>query len=390
LLDRRLRIVERMRYNVAANDLMMRDNRTHFSFAGPTSGWRDGLRVHLFEYQGFKSSEIEKIPGLPAGSWVFFPGGATYAKVQSVTRNATDGTVISGSPANAWRFPAVIMANWQVSVGKISFYRIDLLSTPTDPVAVIDELFDYRGTLGSEPKKADIWNRAWLLCDQVISALQIEALLFGLRRRTTDAAAADTFRQLIAKRPPVKVTLDEGVKTIDTAFVSLDAHVRNVAEGEPADPKVLMRSDEAAGTEFADPYFTSATSTFGELQVGDQVEFLNSPVYNALTGNQGIWGLENAVVMELEPAADFSADRLAWIYPRPAFKGTGPTSSPTMACAKRSRARRSRSWTWSTCASGAPSRATKGPSCTGRPSCRSSGGALTTIFRRSRSASFRW
>jgi len=194
----------------------------------------------LFEYQGFKSSEIEKIPGLPADSWVFFPGGATYAKVQSITRTTTDGTSISGSPANAWRFPAVIMANWQVSVGKISFYRIDLLSTPTDPVAVIDELFDYRGSVGSEPRATRLDSKCLpSCCDQVISALQIEALLFGLRRRTGDTAAATTFRQLVAKRPLVKVTLDEGVKTIDTAFVSLDAHVRNVAEGEPADPKVL-------------------------------------------------------------------------------------------------------------------------------------------------------
>jgi hypothetical protein len=324
MIDRRLRTVERMRYNVGDVGTMVANNETDYNFPDPAapqipttalpgSNWLDGLRVRLFEYMEFPG-RLRLIPNIDPSAWPIPIGAssAQYAVFPSVSRTLPDGTPMSGSPANAWHFLADIAANWQVSLADGSFYRIDLGPAPLDPVSVIDKMFDYRSTLqDGTPQKADIWNRSWLLCDQVMSALHLEALLFGLRRRNGSATGEKAFRDAVSQRPSVTTTFesDPNPHTFDTPFVSLGGFIRNPDENEKTTATVLMQSDVPAGQPFADPYFRNERIAINDLQVGDQVKFLNAPVYKYLTRNNGVWKLENALILELQPTADDPSNR---------------------------------------------------------------------------------
>ncbi|HEY7371669.1 MAG TPA: hypothetical protein VIF57_05775 [Polyangia bacterium] len=336
LFDRRLRIVERTRCNVGAQDRMMSDNGTQFNFvldpalAQPTSNWLDGLRVRLFEYFEYPA-QAKLIPGFPGGQ-VWDDNGADiqYAVFPFKQRTSTDGRSFAQDSGNPWRFPADAANNWEVSFGRSNYYGIDFVpQPPRTPAACIDQLFDLQG-------KQDIWNRAWLLCDMVLSSLQLDALLLGLRRRYGVATGEQKFATVAGLRPTADaIELEVGdddhpqttTASFEVAFVSLDGHVRNQTEQgplpDPATATVLMRSDQVAPSPFVDPYFRNQPLKIDDLQVGDQVKFLNSPVYDALTFRKGIWGLENAIVMEFEPASDLAGNRTSAALSTLRFQGHG-------------------------------------------------------------------
>jgi hypothetical protein len=338
LLDRRLHAVERLHCNVGAH---AGDETLVVNAAVPDrdSGWRDGMRVRLFEYPEavLPPAELAKLPASQVGvgkRWVVVgtndDGDSSVAytplhapAVRHYNGSTTDTQELK--PFIAWRFPTGLAPHWVVSEGKDSGYRIDFMPSGAPTAAqIIDSLFSHQGSAGGEPEKADFWNRAWLLCDLVISAIHIESLLFGLRRRTvanpggTIAAADAAFNGVVALRPPVTVhrlNADglalKATATVTTAFASLDAHLRKAGQTfEAYEPqaKILMHSDEAAGTTFADPYFRNRLGRADELQIGDQVKVLSSPVYSSLQ-RAGVWGLENALVMDVDPDSDNSSNR---------------------------------------------------------------------------------
>jgi hypothetical protein len=309
IIDRRLRAIERMQYNVSVRDIMMSENGTKFTFSQATTGWFDGLRVRLFEYMEMPLA-IFSIPNLPVDEWD--AGTGAYQVFPSSNRTLPDGTVVKAPAPNAWRFPDAVAPNFEVSVGDGgNFYRIDVLTAQSDPVAAIDGLFAYRELADGTSPKADMWNRAWLLCDHVISAIHLEALLFGLRRRQTASTGEATFRSLVSLRPTVTQAINDDpseTHAFDTAFVALDGYIRNSDEGSQGTPTVLMQSDVQSGP-FVDRYFRNERITVNDLQIGDHVKFLNSPIYSLLTRNEGVWKLENAIVVGIEPTADDSANR---------------------------------------------------------------------------------
>ena len=50
--------------------------------------------------------------------------------------------------------------------------------------AAIDSLFAFaENGADGKPIRADFWNRAWIYCEHAVSAIELEALLFGRRRR---------------------------------------------------------------------------------------------------------------------------------------------------------------------------------------------------------------
>jgi hypothetical protein len=321
VLDRRLRAVERMRYQVGDRSTMMRENNAKFNFVvdptgtSPTAGWFDELRVRLFEYMSFLP-DIFLIPGISTDVWEGVVSGnvpiAANYNVFPVSNRTIGGAPFHASPANAWRFPADVADKWQVSLASDGFGEIDFTATtPFNPAPILDSLFDYRGvTTGGDPRKRDIWNRAWLLCDHVLAVIQLEALLFALRRRPGVTNPENVLQTLVQKRPTVTVTFDEeGPQTFDTAFVALGGRVRNENESPGTGGTVLMMSDKPLTDQFGDPYFRNELTSVDGLQVGDQVKFLNATVYSAITRNQGIWKLENAFVLEVEPTANSPVNR---------------------------------------------------------------------------------
>jgi hypothetical protein len=309
---------------------MIRENGTRWNFhkgavdqPSQSANWLDALRVRLFEY-----------PYFPLAAWDYadqtkWEKGLTsisYDVVQTITRKYTDGSQDTEpfEAGCAWRFPPSVAENFVVSPGRDTGYRIDLVSATRTAASAIDDVFNYRDENGT-PRKADAWNRAWLLCDHVVSLLHIEALLFGLRRaRPQDGA--DVFNALCAKFPIVPVPQGENSppKEAKTGYVSLDAHIPSSGAGaDNVTPTVLMRSTESTNPAYVDPYFRNTTVPFWELQVGDQVRFLNSPVFSRMSAGTSAWGMENAVVSQLDPQPDFGPNRLAFAGSRAKFIGHG-------------------------------------------------------------------
>jgi hypothetical protein len=110
------------------------------------------------------------------------------------------------------------------------------------------------------------WSRSWLFCDHVLSALQIEALLFSLRRRGRVAEFDALGRRL--------------------EYIQLSSHVRDRKEAR------LM-----AGAAQADIHFDNVDVSEGDLQIGDQLIMWNSFVYGSIA--DGEWQLENALIVDL-------------------------------------------------------------------------------------------
>lgn len=114
----------------------------------------------------------------------------------------------------------------------------------------------------------DFWDRTWMYCDHVISALHMQSLRFGLRRRAGPAVGDATF---------------------DALF---DAHTDGWARLRPLLPSQRPTPEMLLG---GDPYFLN--EPVQDLQVGDHVVFWNSILYPFL--HDGAWTLENAVIVEL-------------------------------------------------------------------------------------------
>jgi hypothetical protein len=144
-------------------------------------------------------------------------------------------------------------------------------STPAD---IVEFLFT---------PKTDFWDRSWLYCDQVGSLVNLEALWFGLKRRTKDDKA---FNDVMNKADYVRLG--------------------PVVGGHDTDH--LMSDDQ-------DPYFENVDIDFEDLQVGDFVRFWNSRIYALLPPYSGAWTSEFSLVMALD------MDGKSGTIPKPASGG---------------------------------------------------------------------
>lgn len=253
VLDRRLRAVERMNYQISKPSAL---GRRHWSaVSGPDGPWKDGFRVRMFEYPrldpgsdgpaiaAIGDANIADIHNLPSGlDWHLesnLSGRLIYkddTKLRKAVKDdfppSSDSYVLDFWP-RAGRHPAQV---------------VDDLFTPDE---------DYR-------------ERSWCYCDHVLAALHIEGLRFGRRRRTGDDAA---FNDIVTGHSRGYVQLAPVVG--DTGALDEDR---------------LMADDD-------DPYFDNAEVPIAHLQIGDQLIFWNSMLYPVVS--KGEWKLENAIVVEI-------------------------------------------------------------------------------------------
>jgi hypothetical protein len=162
--------------------------------------------------------------------------------------------------------PPALRGNWQPHATRS--YRIDLVPAGgTTGAQAIDDLFDH--------PRLDIWERAWLWCDHVIAACNIEALLLGLRRRFTDGE--DRFNDLVtgADIPPGGAA----------PYVALHPIIGTLTG---------IASDYLMG-HANDRHFENLVIEDADLQVGDHLIFWNHILYDLIS--TGDWRLENALVM---------------------------------------------------------------------------------------------
>lgn len=252
LLDRRLRIVERLWYQIdtetTGGTLVPVESKPH-------GEWYDGARVRMFEYPELKGTKrLRKAIGEanigPGKVWREVPHSDLLIYGESTVRA---GTRIRDDAAAAFSAPP---PSWGTDYG----YAIE----PTSGAEVIDDLF--------HPSE-DWWDRSWIYCDEVLAALHLDALRFGKVRRHNDNDA--TFNAALASHPKGWAGLRPAVGLFG--------------------PELPLFADDDAKP-LSEPRLFS-NGPVPRLQLGDHVVCMNSIMYGLLSN--GAWSLENAVVVDL-------------------------------------------------------------------------------------------
>ena len=278
LLDHRLRIVERMKYNVTAGATI--GERGGMSFASATSGWVDGFRLRLFEYPRIRmkladghipSSSIADPHTDPTKKrWVSFDqaGQKDWWFVDDGERRL----LWNEPPVDGTRFPSSLKPHWTQLPGVAhpddwANYRLRMTpATGITASGVVDLLFP-------STDLTDSWDRSWLFCDQVLAALHIEALRFAKRRREGSDA---TFDSILTTHP--------------AGYISLDALVGNT--------NTPPNAGELASDQSDTKFFINDLVPEPDLEVGDHIIFWNCFAYSYVS--QGDWRLENTVIMDVD------------------------------------------------------------------------------------------
>ncbi len=251
LVDRRLRLAERMLYEVG------RSAERAWKAKPPAAGpWPDGLE-RAFEY-----------PRVPR---TFFE-----------TTCQPDAKEICKAPMNAWHLgdDSTIVgpiqtnpgttASWQPAADEayaLAYKPVD----PTKPKAV-------EAIKGLFTRSVDFLQRNLLYCDHTIHALHLEAMVFGEGKRKP---AGDTS------------WLDGVVATKPAGWLRLTHPLVSPGGDQTTQGKFLGGNGESA-------FFHHIAVRPGQLQVGDHLIVYNHPAYEHTTIH-GAWRLENAVVVQTTP-----------------------------------------------------------------------------------------
>jgi hypothetical protein len=286
LLDHRLRIVERMKYNVTAGATI---GEQGMAFSSPTSGWVDGYRLRVFEYPRIKvriagqyipaSFIADPHANPPKPRWTTFdePGQKDWWY-----KDDADGRLLWNQPPYAGvRFPPRLKP-----APGADFSQLPGVATPDDrgnfrlrmtppagtpASAVVDLLFP-------STDLTDSWDRSWIFCDHAIAALHIEALRFAKERREQGDTTFDGILTSHASSPG------------GPGYISLDALVGNTAT--PVNVPELMA--DQSDTKF----FINNLVPEPDLEVGDHTIFWNCFAYSYVS--EGDWRLENTLIMDVD------------------------------------------------------------------------------------------
>lgn len=262
LLDRRLRSVERLDFEIASAAAL--GKRNAWQLADADGPWVDGFRVRYIEYPRVAPTKFF-VPVLGAANIAEpddpdFDAGKDWKWSQSKRR-----LEYNVGPRPAAHFPPPIVED----ITKHEDYQL-LFTPPTRTAAeVIDLMFT---------PSTDFWGRSWIWCDHALSALHIEALRFGLKRRNGNDS---DFNNLVSP--------------LAHGYIRLGAFVDGGDQGH------LLADDD--GPYFANLDVTGANHDRGglkvpDLEIGDHLIFWNSYIYGRL--DAGDWRLENTLVMDID------------------------------------------------------------------------------------------
>jgi hypothetical protein len=272
ILDRRLRVIERMAHNVSS-EAALGGRIWPKTLPGPNGPWKDGFRVRMFEYarvpnnklftDGIGSANIEfdrSKPDFGAGkSWRVGERGTRFEyNVAQPDRlgNKRRGLYLPASQSDHWL------------AQPLKGYTQFLAPNSGTAADVLDHMF----TANPPDKWEDWWGRTWMWCDHVLAAIHLDALLLAKRRRDGNANA---FNNIVSSPPSPDYVLIGAV----------------VGVGKAADRDKLMADDK-------DPFFDNVAVNVNDLQIGDHLIFWNSFIYRLIS--TGDWRLENALVMEID------------------------------------------------------------------------------------------
>jgi hypothetical protein len=319
ILDRRLRLVEQMYYHVNPPGEGGRAWKTVSA-----ENWTDGALTRLFEYpnitdnpQGLSEAAEQANLDLDlaertalnwyrqsAGNdwnWIKLMQGSAIAQFAWDRPPPYPEDIDPNDPPNVFnnqvltniRLPtAELRQAFKVSDSDMHTLRFFGGTSPTSTqLSLVDAIDGLLANDGTSAEKKNYWKRAWLYCDHVISALHLEALLFARRRRTGRPAANTEINALA-----IRAT---GANPEHSKFVWLGPMVTKESTSVSVSTGLL---DGRTNNQF----FETRLRSIDQLEIGDQVVFWNSAIYDVLTG--GALRLENATIMDLDAKADGSLD----------------------------------------------------------------------------------
>jgi hypothetical protein len=325
LLERRLRVVERMEGQVNASPRKLKRSGT-----GNRGPWLDSSRVRIFEYPYFQSTHATDL--ITAGDPLF----TVEALSADADRGRTELVTFSWhTPAGSDRtiptrlFPEpdfvppgdgpheVLNTSWLTPLHGYAYDRTFVAPSTENP-----GLPEFSAAMDTLMQPAlDVWHRGWLYCDHVLSALEIDGLRFALLRRAGQTDPQGTFNSIAKTQQP------DG----SLGFVVLGPSLGDSPTNPNDDPSLWKVADArrllkngAAATWFENIFVPAA-----DLQVGDHVIFWNHLLYVAMFS--GAFRLENAVVTVIDSDPVHGS-----INPRELkLSGHGLPSSPLAGYAKR-------------------------------------------------------
>jgi hypothetical protein len=254
LVDRRLRVVERMLYDVGRVNHAWQANEIYNNKSGP---WKDGWS-RMFEY-----------PRLPQK--LGDSGNSRHVFKDICNPDATAAQVCQDAALSDWHVKGVEHIHLRDTTrlnpdarplwerpplgGNYVFYQ----KTGADPVQAIEKLF----TPSDDYKKRNL-----LFCDHVIHLLNIESLLWAKKKRSANTSWLTGYIGGVAGKLRIHVPFWNG-------------------------PVFLAGQND--GT-----FFEYQRIHRSNLQIGDHLIVYNHPAYDKATVG-GVWRLENALVVGIYP-----------------------------------------------------------------------------------------
>jgi hypothetical protein len=256
ILDRRLRAVEHLHCNVnsggIATGLLSPDRK--WKITDEDGPWKDGVLVRNFEYPYIPKAPFKKLfeQGL-------MPEWADHGDLLKLTPQDTKKADV--------HFPDRVRDAWLVLKDPVTGdeWPTLQLSSTVKHEDVFREMFD-------DPRE-NFFSRNWLYCDQTGSAANIEALEFGIKRRSGS-----------------KTNFETAMTTKN--YVRLGPVVRTHREKNSGH---LMSDDN-------DQFFENIFIDLHDLQVGDFVCFWNNHLYDLIAS--GPWRSEYSHIMDIETEID--------------------------------------------------------------------------------------
>jgi hypothetical protein len=261
IVDRRLRVAERMLYYVARR---AKGRVLDFATIRPAPGgpWPDGTK-RVFEYPNVKRKPFAALcQADPNGDCQ----GADMVGWSEEGDTLAHPWQVSNAARNYWNvLPPPFPGDYPTIV-----YNTGQGSGP--PIVAVQKLFE-----GS----TDFKQRNYLACDHVLHALHIEGLVSALVNRGQGAS----FNTLVTGKPAGSNWL-----RLSSPWNSGD---KGEAFGTFGALPFIANPDESA-------YFEHKRIPLIDLQVGDHLIVYNHPVFDRLVENN-TWRLENAVVIQVYP-----------------------------------------------------------------------------------------
>jgi hypothetical protein len=315
-LDRRLRPVERMSTQVATHAHLCGFYEQRSSTFTPAKApvklrmgqqgrdWFDDFRVRPFEYPRLPLNQRSQ-SGIYAPDAVakMGPGGIQEPEVDRFTDGGAPWRYSENRSRLEYNVPP--RPGVQLRAGLSS--RFSQRNKPED-VALIDRLLEdttydvnLKPSAGAPGEtvgllvqaQRDWWDRTWLFCDHVLSALNTEALRFSLRRTTADDSQFNTLAAR-TQNPPGFPAAQEYMQLTH----HLDMHARSVPGGKVRD---VMMAGEAVfhpdTTNDEDQFFENRPILTDEIQVGDELAMFNSFVYGYISDDE--WRFEYSFVLDV-------------------------------------------------------------------------------------------